>query len=207
VTRVAPPDHASHGKGDQCDASLWAEAATGDPDAFAAVYDRYADRIHGYCYRRSASWHVAEEITSGVFLEAWRRRADVVVDPDAGVLPWLYGVAANLLRNHARSRRRYERFLARIPGQGTEPDFSEEVDGRVDRLAALEPLRRALASLSDDDRDLLLLGIAEGLTPTQLATALNVPAGTVRSRLSRARRRLRNELNRLGTHDRRDVTQ
>jgi RNA polymerase sigma factor (sigma-70 family) len=171
--------------------SLWVRVAAGDADAFAELFRQHADRVHGFCVRRSGSVDVAEEVTSAVFLAAWRRRGDVELESDDHVLPWLLGVAANLLRNAGRKQRRYERFLATAPAPPPDPDFSGEVDDRLDSARRMRLLAAALATLDDDDRDLILLVVAEDLTPTQVAVAMGIPAGTVRSRLSRSRARLR----------------
>ncbi len=171
--------------------SLWARIAAGEPDAFERVYVLHANRVHGFAFRRSGSWDLADEITSGVFLEAWRRRTEVDLDPDEAILPWLLGVAANLMRNAGRKAQRYQAFLSTQTPPDRVPDFAEDLAGQLDSQRELDLLRLALEHLGDDDRDLLLLCVAEGLTPTEVAAALDLPAGTVRSRLSRARSRLR----------------
>ncbi|MFI5100918.1 MAG: RNA polymerase sigma factor [Actinomycetes bacterium] len=171
--------------------SLWSRIAAGDPQAFERIYGLHADRVHGFAFRRSGSWDLADEITSGVFLEAWRRRGEVDLEPDEAILPWLLGVAANLMRNAGRKQQRYQAFLSAQSPEPSVPDFAEDLAGQLDSQRELELLRLALEHLGDDDRDLLLLCVAEGLTPTEVAIALDMPAGTVRSRLSRARARLR----------------
>lgn len=70
------------------DGDLWARACSGDGDAIVGVYGRYADRIHGYCFRRTGSWALAQDLTSTVWLEAWRRRGDIDVGKDAR---WRHG--------------------------------------------------------------------------------------------------------------------
>jgi RNA polymerase sigma factor (sigma-70 family) len=181
---------------------LWERVSAGDADAFAELFRQHADRVHGFCVRRSGSVDLAEEVTSAVFLAAWRRRHEVELDGDDSVLPWLLGVATNLLRNAGRKQQRYERFIAASPPPPADPDFSVEVDDRLDSERRLRLLSAALAGLADDDRDLLLLVVAEELTPTQVALALGIPAGTVRSRLSRARARLRTALDGLDAEGR-----
>ena len=168
---------------------IWSQIATGDAEAFEHVYAANADRVHGFAFRRSGSWDIADEITSGVFLEAWRRRAEVDLEPDDAILPWLLGVAANLMRNAGRKEQRYQAFLSTAGTAAERPRLCRRC-----RRAAGQPTRAGPApgsrwtTSTDDDRDLLLLCVAEGLTPGEVATALAVPAGTVRSRLSRARR-------------------
>jgi RNA polymerase sigma factor (sigma-70 family) len=116
-------------------------------------------------------------------------------------------VAANLMRNAGRKEQRYQAFLSTQGPQPSVPDFADDVAGQVDSRRELDLLRLALDHLGDDDRDLLLLCVAEGLTPGEVATALAMPAGTVRSRLSRARARLRQLLDELDRDDRADGTE
>jgi RNA polymerase sigma factor (sigma-70 family) len=179
------------------DGGIWSQIAAGDAGAFERMYGAHADRVHGFAFRRTGSWDLADEITSQVFLEAWRRRAEVDLQPDEVILPWLLGVAANLMRNAGRKEQRYQAFLSTQGPQPSVPDFADDVAGQLDSQRELDLLRQALDHLGDDDRDLLLLCVAEGLTPGEVATALAMPAGTVRSRLSRARARLRQLLNEL----------
>jgi RNA polymerase sigma factor (sigma-70 family) len=182
--------------------TLWSRVAAGDPAAFEEVYVRFSDRVHGFAFRRSGSWDLADEVTSGTFLEAWRKRAEVELESreDDAILPWLLGVAANLMRNAGRKQQRYQSFLAGHAPLAVVPDFSDDVASQVDGQRDLDTLRQAMDLLGDDDRDILLLCVAEGLTPTQVATALDLPPGTVRSRLSRARSRLRVLLEELDPH-------
>ena len=99
------------------DAALWSRAAHGDYDAFGQIFDRHAGAVYSYLFRLTANWSEAEDLTSGVFLQAWRRRAEVVIDRDSS-LPWLLGVARCLAQNSRRARRRYQAALARAPRTG-----------------------------------------------------------------------------------------
>jgi RNA polymerase sigma factor (sigma-70 family) len=180
---------------------IWSQIAAGDAQAFEGIYNAHADRVHGFAFRRTGSWDLADEITSQVFLEAWRRRTEVDLQPDDVILPWLLGVAANLMRNAGRKEQRYQAFLSTQGLQPSVPDFADDVAGALDSRRELDLLRLALDHLGDDDRDLLLLCVADGLTPGEVATALGMPAGTVRSRLSRARARLRQLLGELDRGD------
>jgi DNA-directed RNA polymerase specialized sigma24 family protein len=83
------------------DASLWARSRAGDADAFGLLFDRHAKAIYNYCFRRIGSRATAQDLLSMVFLEAWRRR-DKELPPDK-VLPWLYGIATNVVRHQRRS--------------------------------------------------------------------------------------------------------
>jgi RNA polymerase sigma-70 factor (ECF subfamily) len=95
------------------DNALWERAAAGEPDAFGALYERHARAIYNYLFRRCADWALAEDLTSVVFLEAFRRRSEVEMR-QGKVLPWLYGVATNVLRNQRRSLRRHAAALKRL---------------------------------------------------------------------------------------------
>jgi DNA-directed RNA polymerase specialized sigma24 family protein len=105
------------------DRVLWGRATGGDDAAFGTLFERHAKAIYNYCFRRVADWTLAEDVTSAVFLEAWRRRFDVRLAGDS-VLPWLYGVAANLIRKHRRGGRRAMRALYRYRRSGRPPRIS-----------------------------------------------------------------------------------
>ncbi|MYR18139.1 sigma factor, partial [Streptomyces sp. SID6137] len=80
------------------DRELWARAANGDRDAFGRIFDRHAKTVYNHLFRRTADWSEAEDLTSAVFLHAWRRRSEVALDRDSA-LPWLLGIAERLLSN------------------------------------------------------------------------------------------------------------
>ena len=171
------------------DLQLWQRACDGDTAAFGMLFDRHARAIYNYCFRRTADWSAAEDLTSLAFLEAWRRRADVQF-LDGRVLPWLYGVATNLVHNHRRTLRRRRRALARLaPGQEL-PDFADEVVERVADEQQMRELLQRLRGLQREMQDVLALCAWCEMSYEDAALALGVPVGTVRSRLSRARARL-----------------
>jgi Sigma-70 region 2 len=95
---------------------LWWSARNGDAEAFATLFERHAKAIYNYCFRRIGDWSAAEDLLSVVFLEAWRRRDKEL--PPGKVLPWLYGIATNVVRNRRRSERRYRMALADTEGGG-----------------------------------------------------------------------------------------
>ena len=168
------------------DAELWAR---GDADAFGVLYERHARAVYNHCFRGTANWARAEDLTSVVFLEAWRRRAEVRLENESA-LPWLLGVATNVLRNGWRSRRRREAALARLR-LDDEPDFADNVEGRLDDERAMHDVLRLVSALPRRERDVLALCAWSELSYEETAVALDIPVGTVRSRLSRARARLR----------------
>lgn len=162
----------------------------GDRDALGELYDEHAQVLYRYALRVTGDWAEAEDIVSATFLEAWRSRERVRPEGD-GLRPWLLGIATNLMRRNARARRRRDFALARVPERGTIPDFADDL---VTHLADTEQLRAAhtaLGRLRRRDREVFTLVVWAGLDYAAAAEALGVPVGTVRSRLSRARTRLR----------------
>lgn len=171
------------------DSELWDRAVAGERDCFGVLFDRHARRVYNHCFRRTASWADAEELTSAVFVEAWRRRREVRPVDDSA-LPWLLGVANNLVRNHRRSLGRHRAALVRLPPPGAQPDPADDVAGR---LADEAQMRRVLAQverLAPRDQEVLSLCAWSGLSYQEAAEVLGIPVGTVRSRLARARARL-----------------
>ncbi|WP_317446395.1 RNA polymerase sigma factor [Streptomyces collinus] len=162
------------------------------PDAFAVIFDRYADDIHRYIARRLGS-DTADDLMAETFEIAFKRRRRY--DPaHPHARPWLYGIATNLIGRHRRAEARRLRALSRVAAlaPGTEHDVPG--DGAAERLSADAPLAGALAGLPARYRDVLLVIAWGELDYEEAAQALGVPVGTVRSRLHRARTRLRKAL-------------
>jgi RNA polymerase sigma-70 factor (ECF subfamily) len=112
---------------------------------------------------------------------------------DGSVVAWLLVTTNNVVRNLERSKRRYRAALSRLPKpswQDEQPDHADSVGERIDREQRDARVRQAFARLSKADQDVITLCVIEGLTQTQAAAALGVPDGTVKSRLSRAKKRL-----------------
>ncbi|OPC76572.1 RNA polymerase subunit sigma-70 [Embleya scabrispora] len=174
----------------ETDRELWDRACRGERAAFGVLFDRHARAVHNYLFRRTASWPDAEDLTSAVFLHAWRARADVVLHQDSA-LPWLLGVARNLAANSGRALQRYQLLRARLPPPAPSPDHADDVAARLDDERTMATLLRAMAQLSDHDREVLELCVWSGLDTHGAAAVLGVAAGTVKSRLHRARARLR----------------
>jgi RNA polymerase sigma factor (sigma-70 family) len=166
--------------------------AYGDPDAFAALFERYADFVYNVAFRRTASWSVAEDLTETVFLELWRQR-DRVVTQAGSLRPWLAGVVSNQVKRHwrglARQSRAVER-LAVVRSLDGGVDQTASVDSRIDDERRMATLLDELDALPPAQREVLILWAWEGFSYEEIATALDLPIGTVRSRLSRARARL-----------------
>jgi RNA polymerase sigma-70 factor (ECF subfamily) len=164
------------------------EASGRRPERFAVVFDRHFTAIHRYLARR-AGREVADDLASQCFTIAFERRG--TFDASAGgARPWLYGIATNLLRDHWRAERRSAVTMIRVGNDSAgavhpDPAARDEADPE---------LGRALRSLEPAQLDVLLLYAWAELSYDEIALALGVQVGTVRSRLSRARARLREEL-------------
>lgn len=171
------------------DSELWGRAVDGDTESFGVLFERHARGVYNHCFRRTASWADAEELTAAAFLEAWRRRGEVQPAGESA-LPWLLGVANNLLRNHRRSLGRRRLALARLPGAAVQPDPADDIAGRLADEAQMRRVLALVERLPRRDQEVLALCAWSELTYQQAAEALGVPVGTVRSRLARARARL-----------------
>ncbi|MGX5189009.1 RNA polymerase sigma factor [Streptomyces avermitilis] len=163
----------------------------GNSSAFAELYDSYARAVYNHAFRLTADWSTAEDVMATTFLEAWRLRERV--DPEGGSLrPWLLGIATNTARNQYRSNRRYRAAAnAAAAAQLSVPDHADEVAGRIDDRHRLATALTALAALRRPEREVIALCLGEGLDYEAAAEALGIPVGTVASRLSRARKKLR----------------
>ncbi|MGV9305433.1 MULTISPECIES: RNA polymerase sigma factor [unclassified Nonomuraea] len=159
------------------------------PGVFEAVFDAHFEEIRRYIGRR-LDLDVAEDLAAETFLIAFRQR-DRFDSALGEVRPWLYGIATNLIGRHRRAEVRRYRAMAR---SGPPPDDEGHDQRIVDRLTAdvrADRLAGALARLSPGERDVVLLVAYGGLTYDEVATALKIATGTVASRLSRARTKLR----------------
>jgi RNA polymerase sigma-70 factor (ECF subfamily) len=187
------------------DAELIARSVD-DPEVFAALFDRHATAVHRYLGRRVGD--LADDLLSETFLVAFRRRADYRAE-HVEVRPWLIGIATNVVHGSVRAERRRYRALARAAAEperhGADPGDSA---ARLDAEALRGPLAAALAGLAARDRDVLLLVAWGQLGYEEVATVLDVPVGTVRSRLHRARRQTRavlGPLPALGDHSEEEI--
>lgn len=174
------------------DGELWQRARTGEPECFGVLFDRHGEAVRTFCARRTGSLDAADDLVSIVFLEAWRRRDEVEL-VDGNALPWLYGIARLTIQHRWRTALRHRRALSRLASAAAAPDHADEVVGRLDDERHLARLRAAFQRLGTADRDVLTLCVWQGLSYAEAAVALDVPVGTIRSRLSRARSRLEAE--------------
>jgi RNA polymerase sigma factor (sigma-70 family) len=186
-------------------------ASVAQPERFETVFGRHHRRIWTYLARRNGQ-EAADELTGDVFVAAFAQRARFDVSRGT-VVAWLYGIATNLTRARARREARAYRALRRVEGHGV-PEASpiDEAVAALDHVHDLDRVRAALAEMSDEDRELILLVAWEGLSYAEAAEVVGVAIGTVRSRLSRARQRLREltdldgEVSDEPRHQRRKVT-
>ncbi|SEG67721.1 RNA polymerase sigma-70 factor, ECF subfamily [Actinacidiphila yanglinensis] len=191
--RHAPgPDEPS-----ESDASI-IERSLDEPEAFAELFDRYAEDIHRYAARRVGA-EVADDLMAEAFVVAFQRRRRYDVSrPQAR--PWLYGIATNLVHDHRRAEARRLRALSRAAAtapdgwSGGDEPMAEQVAARVSAESVRGALAGALAKLPARYRDVLLVVAWGDLNYAEAAEALGIPVGTVRSRLNRARGRLRDAL-------------
>ena len=183
-----PGNRRRHRAGDQHDDSeaQLTRAARGDAGAFTDLVRAHSPALHGYFARRMPA--ASEDLLAETWLQAFAARR--TFDPARGsARGWLFGVAHNVLAQQLRRAGRQEP----VPG----PDVIDPwqvVDQRLDAAAMAPALRRALAELPEEERELLLLISWEQLSPTEAAAVVGIPAGTARSRLHRARGRLRDRL-------------
>ncbi|MFI7462972.1 RNA polymerase sigma factor [Nonomuraea sp. NPDC049646] len=159
------------------------------PDRGADLFDLHFAEIHR-CLARRLPEDVADDLAAEVFVIALGGGHD----PSLGEpRPWLYGIATNLAARHRRSEVRRWRAIGRAAGR-QDAGHEEDVLDRVDAARFTRPLASALAALKQRDRDVVLLVALGGLSHAEVAAALDIPYGTVASRLNRARRQLRKAL-------------
>jgi RNA polymerase sigma factor (sigma-70 family) len=167
-------------------------ASLADPDRFATIYDRYAAMLYRYAYQRVGP-EIADDVVAETFLAAFRGRHSY----DLGrqdARPWLFGILTRELATHRRREQARYRAMTRSTQETVQDGPADQVAARVVADTARGPLAAALASLPPGDRDVLLLVAWGQLSYDEVAAALRIPAGTVGSRLNRARRKVRKAL-------------
>jgi RNA polymerase sigma-70 factor, ECF subfamily len=168
------------------------ERSCSEPEAFVVVFERHFDAVHRYVHRRLGR-DLADELASETFARAYHRRASYEARFD-NALPWLYGIAANIVRRHRRTEVRRLRAYARS-GVDQSVDLDEaSVVERADAIRHGAAIAAELGSLSADDRETLTLVAFADLTYEEVGQALGIPAGTVASRMNRLRGQLSSRL-------------
>ena len=178
------------GRAPATDAAVIARSVD-EPAAFAELFERRFSVIYRFLCLRVGE-QTAGDLASETFVIAFRRRAEYdVTRPDSR--PWLFGIAANLAREQQRSERRRRETWLRLVRERP-PESEDDVLAPVDAEMDSETFRAALAELSPEARDLLLLFGCVGLSYEEIAEALSLPLGTVRSRIHRLRHKLSKRL-------------
>lgn len=179
-------------RGSAADDAAVIETSWLEPERFAVLFDRHAPHIHRYLARR-AGRQVADDLVAETFLTAFAKR-DRYDLGYSDARPWLYGIATNLVGQQRRDEARQYRIRRGAVAEPEVPDHADRVAAGVTAQTMRALLDAALAALPAGDRDVLLLIAWEQLTYQEVSRALAIPAGTVRSRLHRARTKVRQAL-------------
>lgn len=166
-------------------------ASRRDPEAFEQLFDRYWPGLHAFCCSRAGA--AGEDLAAETFWVAFDKRARYDLGyPDARA--WLYGIATRLLQHHFRHGQRQAAAIERSGRLLQHPERGGAATKLERRLLGPE-VAAAVDGLTDEERDALLLWAWGDLQYSEIARALEIPVGTVRSRLNRARQRVRDYLN------------
>ncbi|GAA0946288.1 sigma-70 family RNA polymerase sigma factor [Kribbella koreensis] len=198
LTDETEPVMATGSAGSPPDRELWDRLRQGDRHALGELFDRYADDVHAFAFRRTASWNTAEDVVQTTFLNTWRRFQRNPPGPltAPSARGWLLVVAGNECRTLARTAARFRNLLDRLPDPAQGSDHAADVARRLDDERQMSRIRQAVAKLPRHERETLELVVWAGLTQAEAADALGVPLGTVKARLHRTRRRFPDLLDR-----------
>ncbi|QKG24829.1 RNA polymerase sigma factor [Actinomadura verrucosospora] len=180
----------SHAPGELGDAEIVA-ASLRSPEAFGELFRRHAPRLHAYVRRRLGP-SLADDLVSESFATAFRQRERFDGRRDFGA--WLWGIAANLIARHHRHETRMYRAFARTGVDPAEDGVAERAGDRAAAAALGPALAKALASLNAQDREAVLMLAWAEMSYGEIATALDLPLGTVKAKVHRARTKLRKAL-------------
>jgi RNA polymerase sigma-70 factor (ECF subfamily) len=180
---------------EQTDATI-IERSVCASEMFGAIFDRHFTDIHGYLSRRAGS-DIADGLVGEVFRIAFENRSRYRTDRPCA-LPWLYGIAANVLRQSRRSELRRLRLVDKLTFEATAHNTMEDESTRFWARGDVAMLVDALANLPEAEREAVLLYAWEDISYDEIAIAQDVPVGTVRSRLNRARKRIRERIDHDG---------
>lgn len=167
------------------DEEAWSAALSGDGESFGVIFDRHQARVHRHLLGLAATPSDVDDLVAVTFLETWRKRESVRF-VDGSMLPWLLRTATYTAKNARRSARRYRAALSRLPKTEDHPDHADNI-GDGDAMTALRELSAA-------DQQVITLCVIEGVSHADAAEVLGVRIGTVKSRLSRAKARMREAL-------------
>lgn len=166
----------------------WVEETQRDPQAFSQLVERYQHKIYSFTYHMVGRREDAEDLAQEVFLRAFAALSRF--RPGAPFSPWLYKIAANLCINHLKRRRKDSLLDSDRPDEsllGSPPAYVEDKEERI-------AVGQALVALPEEYRAVVLLRHGSGLSYEEIAQALDLPLGTVKTRLFRAREKLRERL-------------
>ncbi|MFG6201352.1 RNA polymerase sigma factor [Nonomuraea sp. JJY05] len=184
---AAPPDAS-----DVMEDVTVVERSMDNPDLFALLYDRYFNELYRYLVARLGS-EQGEDLVADAFLIAFNGRGGF--DPRRGtVRSWLYGIATNVVARHRRREGRRLNALSKVPAEVSADGHEDRVTSQLAAEASRPELVRGLKGLAKGDRDVVFLLVFGGLGYEEIATALDIPVGTVGSRINRARKKLRTAL-------------
>jgi len=167
------------------DEQEWARAVAGDGGAFGRIFDRHRDRVRRHAYGLAPTYSDADDVVSITFFEAWRKRSSIRF-VDQSMLPWLLKTATYTCMNLARSEKRHRAALNRLPVSEPPTDPADSTQ----RLTVFAAMR----GLSLVDKEIITLCVIEDLSAEDAARVLGIRPASARSRLSRARARLKNDL-------------
>ncbi|HEY4568759.1 MAG TPA: RNA polymerase sigma factor [Kribbella sp.] len=190
-------------RGPGSDEELWERLRVGDHLALGELFDRYADDVRAFAFRRTASWSTADDVVQATFLSTWRRFQRNPPGPLTGpsARGWLLVVAGNECRSLHRAANRLRNLVDRLPDPAPDDDHAPDVARRLDDERQMSAIRRAVAKLPRHERETLELVVWSGLTTAEAAEALGVPVGTVKARLHRTRRRFPDLLTRVALNE------
>jgi RNA polymerase sigma-70 factor (ECF subfamily) len=159
------------------------------PERFGEIFDRHFASIFAFCARRIGPV-LAEDIVNETFCVAFDRRGRYHSRDRPNARPWLMGIAINVMRHELRRQLREKSAIGRIPAEESHPDHDASVVDDFEAASKIERVRAALAKLPNQELEALLLSVLELHTYEQIAEVLQIPVGTVRSRIHRARKHL-----------------
>lgn len=182
------------------DSEILSDVAGGDIEAYGKLVHRYRGRLYNFVFRFVGEPETAEDIVQETFLRAFRKRENYKAI--ANFSTWLFTIAGNLAKSELRRRKRWRLFsLDRDEESGTGldlPDESFRPDKMTESSITDVQIQRAISSLSDNYRQVVLLRDVEGLSYQEISEVVNCPVGTVKSRVSRARLKLQQKLRNQG---------
>lgn len=178
------------------DKDLLSEVINGDLDSFDILVDRYKNRLMNFVFRFVKDADVAEDIVQETFLRVFRKRRDYKAI--ANFSTWIFTIAGNLAKSELRRRKRWRFFSIDAANEGEKSFELPDLGRKPDRNAAIsmfeDNLQDAIDSLKDKYKEALILRDVDGMSYQQIAEIMDVPVGTVKSRVNRARLKLQKKL-------------